>query len=41
MRDLGVPCNDIELHLLSRLFDKEKKNVVQFNRLATGLAFVR
>ena len=41
MRDLNIDCSDIELHLLCKLVDKDNQKMIEYNRIAKGLAFVR
>ena len=41
MFDLSAPCNKIELHLLTKLLDKQNEEVIEYAELQNGLKFVR
>jgi hypothetical protein len=41
LRDLHIFCTAAELHLLCKLLDRENADMVEYNRMAKGLSFVR
>ncbi|XP_013398876.1 uncharacterized protein LOC106165263 [Lingula anatina] len=41
MRDLNIPCNVLELHILAKLLDKEDIEEIDYTMLPKGLSFIR
>jgi hypothetical protein len=41
LHDLRIPASRVELHLLCKLLARDDPELIEYNRIARGLAFVR